>query len=215
MEKYKDQYRIPSARASWMDYAAPGNYFITICTAAHQCIFGYIISETAEMIVSPIGNIVQEEWRKSFEIRTELFCDAFILMPNHLHAIVRIESVETHGRASHTHTHTHTPTKTHTQTPQSKLSDESLSPDKTHSRASQQKSGIAHRPPKSISSFIAGFKSAATTRINNHRNLPQTPVWQSRFHDHIIRNAKEYDQIKQYIETNPQRWAADKFYVSP
>jgi putative transposase len=58
------------------------------------------------MKYSPIGQIVMEELEKSFAIRAELFCDAFVTMPNHLHAILRIENdpeiidIETHGRAS-------------------------------------------------------------------------------------------------------------------
>ncbi len=45
-----------------------------------------------EMILSELGIIVEQEWNKSFKIRAELFCDAFIIMPNHIHAILRIEN---------------------------------------------------------------------------------------------------------------------------
>ncbi|HOY15479.1 MAG TPA: hypothetical protein PLY70_20175, partial [Saprospiraceae bacterium] len=72
-------------------------------------------------------------------------------------------------------------------------------------------SGVAYRPPKSISSFIAGFKSVATKRANEYRNTPKQPVWQSRFHDHIIRNYTEYQQIYSYIESNIENWEKDKF----
>ena len=191
MEKFKNKYRIPSARAAWWNYANNGFYFITICTAGREYLFGYI--QNNEMVLSEIGNIVQQEWEKSFEIRTELFCDAFVIMPNHIHGIVQIDKnepdpVETHGRASLLQQ-------------QSKLQPQS------------KKHGIAYRPPKSISSFAAGFKSSATKRINEYRNTPQLPVWQSRFHDHIIRNQDEYNRIKQYIETNPANWEKDKFFI--
>jgi REP element-mobilizing transposase RayT len=39
-------------------------------------------------------------------------------------------------------------------------------------------------------------------------------VWQKSFHDHIIRNEKEYKQIVGYIESNPEKWCEDCFYVS-
>lgn len=188
MEKFKNAYRIPSARAPWWDYSWRGRYFITICTAQHACIFGNI--RNGQMQPSPVGEIVLREWEQSFQIRAELFCDAFVLMPNHLHAIVRIEYpdpttvvVETHGRAS-LRAPKHTPTNT----------------------------GIAHRSPRSISSFVAGFKSSATKRINEFRNTPKIPVWQSRFHDHIIRNEDEYHRIAHYIRTNPENWEKDKFF---
>lgn len=72
--------------------------------------------------------------------------------------------------------------------------------------------GVAYRSPKSISSFVAGFKSAATKYINEFRNAPKLPVGQSRFHDHIIRNNAEYQRINNYIETNPRNWENDKFF---
>ncbi len=37
-------------------------------------------------------------------------------------------------------------------------------------------------------------------------------IWQRSFHDHIIRNEKEYQMIWQYIENNPRKWAEDCFY---
>ncbi len=193
MEKFKNKYRIPSARAPWWNYANDGVYFITICTAGRDHLFGEIQNE--QMILSEIGKIVQQEWEKSFEIRDELFCDAVVIMPNHIHAILRIDNinvdvnVETHGRAS-------LPSTQNQSTP----------------NQPPKKNGIAIRPPKSISSFVAGFKSAATKRINDFRRTPKMGVWQTRFHDHIIRNENEYNKIKNYIETNPANWAHDKFF---
>ena len=187
MEKFKNTYRIPSARAPWWDYSWQGCYFITICTAHQECIFGEI--RNGQMQPSHIGEIVLREWEQSFQIRAELFCDAFVLMPNHLHAIVRIENsdpnVETHGRAS-------------LQTPKQMQPPTQM--------------GIAQRSPRSISSFVAGFKSSATKRINEFCNTPKMPVWQSRFNDHIIRNDDEYHRIANYIRTNPEKWEKDKFF---
>jgi len=41
--------------------------------------------------LTPEGQIVQEEWEKSFCLREELSCAAYVIMPNHIHAIVRIQ----------------------------------------------------------------------------------------------------------------------------
>ena len=60
-----------------------------------------------------------------------------------------------------------------------------------------------------ISSIIGGYKSAVTKHA--HR-LGIEFEWQSRFHDHIIRNDAEYQRINDYIENNPQKWNDDKFY---
>ncbi len=37
-------------------------------------------------------------------------------------------------------------------------------------------------------------------------------LWQRSYHDHIIRNEKDYLEIYRYIENNPARWAEDKYY---
>jgi putative transposase len=131
---------------------------------------------------------------KTFEVRQELNPDEFMIMPNHFHCIVRIvdsgnatnridQNVETHGRAS----------LPRTEKPISEPT----------------KNGVAFRPRKSISSLMAGFKSEVTKRINELRKTPGKPVWQSRFHDHIIRNDRELSAIRQYILYNPANWDSD------
>lgn len=36
-----------------------------------------------------------------------------------------------------------------------------------------------------------------------HRNSPNLLIWQRSFHDHVIRDGKDYNEIADYIETNP------------
>lgn len=36
--------------------------------------------------------------------------------------------------------------------------------------------------------------------------------WQRSYYDHIIRNEDEYRRIWQYIDTNPAKWAEDKYF---
>jgi REP element-mobilizing transposase RayT len=187
-QKFRGKYRIPSARLAGWDYASPGAYFITICTVGRAHLFGTV--RDGQMILSAPGEIVREEWKKSFAIRQELECDAFVIMPNHIHAIVRIVTVETDGRPS---LQCGRPSLRKTQTP----------PPKT---------GVAYRAPKSVSSFVAGFKSAATKRINEYRGTPGESVWQARFHDHIIRNQQEYERIAAYIAANPMNWDQDSYF---
>jgi hypothetical protein len=58
--------------------------------------------------------------------------------------------------------------------------------------------------------MIAGFKGAATTRINAHRGTPGAPVWQSRYHDRILRDEREWRIRRAYIDRNPERWGEDR-----
>jgi len=100
MSLYQDKYRIESSRLKNWDYASNGYYFITICTKNKECLFGKITN--GKMELSDVGEIVLREWHISFNIRKELSCDCFVIMPNHIHGIIIINnnSVETHGRAS-------------------------------------------------------------------------------------------------------------------
>ena len=49
--------------------------------------------------------------------------------------------------------------------------------------------------PPSLSSIVAGFKSAVTKNININRNAPGTPVWQRNYYEHIIRNETALNRI--------------------
>ena len=40
-----------------------------------------------------------------------------------------------------------------------------------------------------------------------------TPIWQKSFHDHIIRNQKDYEEHINYIYYNPVRWHLDELYA--
>jgi len=63
--------------------------------------------------------------------------------------------------------------------------------------------------PKSLGSFIAGYKSAVTKRINEIRGTPGNPVWQRNYYERVIRNERELDAIRRYIRDNPAHWAED------
>jgi REP element-mobilizing transposase RayT len=200
MTKFQNKYRIESHRKPNWDYASDGYYFITICCQNQKHYLGKI--ENHNMILSDYGKIVEEEWHKSFAMRTELFLDEFILMPNHLHAIIIIDTVQTHGSASQTDNE-----RTHDRASQTDN-------EKTHGRAYLQ----FIRKPKSISSFIAGFKSATTNKIDDFIDQKELPIkkfnqnnkfWQPNYHDHIIRDERAYINIKNYIINNPSKWDTD------
>lgn len=62
-----------------------------------------------------------------------------------------------------------------------------------------------------LASIIRGIKSSLTSfAIKN-----QIPFqWQSRYHDRIIRNQTEFDNIYRYIENNVINWKQDCFYIT-
>jgi putative transposase len=64
----------------------------------------------------------------------------------------------------------------------------------------------------SISKIIRWYKGKCTYEIRKKYN-PDFK-WQSRFYDHIIRNEKSYQKIKEYIRYNPNQWEDDRYYES-
>lgn len=208
--KYLNKYRVDSHRRKGWDYSRNGMYFITFVTQGRICNLGRINLQN-EMILFDFGKIVETEWIRSFEIRQELTCDEYIIMPNHLHAIIcihqlgdgnpsadgDIDTVQPHGRAALS-----SPSPMPSPSPSSRISKNCI------------------RMPKSISSFLAGFKSIVNSKIDDfideHRlDIPKynrkNHFFQPNYHDHIIRNDQEYQRIKNYIINNPIKWNEDKF----
>ncbi|WP_322746087.1 transposase [Nostoc sp. LEGE 06077] len=74
------------------------------------------------------------------------------------------------------------------------------------------KNAIPPMKPRSISSLIAGFKSATTKQININRNTPKAPVWQRNYYDRIIRHEAALEKIRQYVQTNPLSWNVDQLH---
>jgi len=65
---------------------------VTICSAGRVCLFGDISNN--ETVLNELGEIVEEEWRRSGVIRREVEMDVFVVMPNHLHGIVFLGPVD-------------------------------------------------------------------------------------------------------------------------
>ena len=86
-----------SIRLPGYDYTQPGYYFITICSAGRQCIFGEITVKEECLAVSPIGKLIIECWESIPFHFPNVALDAFVLMPNHLHGILQIEDRRDHG----------------------------------------------------------------------------------------------------------------------
>jgi putative transposase len=201
-ELYQNKYRKASMRLQGWDYSAPAFYFITIRTFNGISQFGKI--QDAVMILNDVGEIISRAWEDSFEIRKELVCDRYIIMPNHIHGLIsivygsvfaHIHPVETHGCAS--------PNRHDVET-HGCVSAHNRAKKETHSRASLR------RMPKSISSFVAGFKSTSTRMVNEYRNRHGERLWQAGYYDRIIRNENELFNVRNYIQCNPIAWDKDE-----
>ena len=217
MEKFNNKYRIPSARLLGYDYSASGAYFITICTKNRHHFFGKIID--GKMHLSKIGEIAHNEWLKTFDLRLDmnLQMGEFVVMPDHFHAVIIIggngynmgkdamHRVSDEGKdAMHRvsmQTDTDNPVMHH-------------NPDTGKGamhRASSQMTA-KHRvstfgpQSKNLASIMRGYKSAVTMQA---RVMDENFGWQTRFYDHIIRDATAFEIIQRYIARNPEKWEID------
>lgn len=179
METPPDRRHRRSVRLRQYDYSQAGVYFITLCTAGRQCLFGDIVD--GEMMLNKIGQLTASEWERSMEIRKEIELDAWIIMPNHMHAVFLIS----HSSSA----------------PAAATLQPSSAPD-----ASIRTMGSIK---KSLSSLMQGFKSATTAKINVIRQMPYVPVWQRGLWEHVVRSEAELKRIRDYIAANPQQWDAD------
>lgn len=140
------------------------------------------------MVLSPIGKIVYEEWFASSDIRKEICLDHedFIIMSNHIHGIIQIvgtENIGAHGMR------------------------ENIGAGQSPLHKNQHPCGPV---PKSLSSFIVGFKTAVTKRVHALNETISGSVWQRNFYEHIVRDEHEWARIRAYIETNLIHWAKDE-----
>jgi REP element-mobilizing transposase RayT len=185
-----------SVRLRGYDYSQPGEYFVTLCTEEMKALFGCVVNGRMEL--NAFGEIADQEWRQSSIIRHELELDDWVVMPNHVHGIVRIV-----GPAS-PHVVGAQGLAPPPPLPSSSVGAQGLVPLRPPTR-------VPARRPRSLASFVAGFKSAVTMRINELRGTPIVPVWQKNYHEHVVRNPHELEILRDYIRNNPLRWACDRY----
>lgn len=87
---YQRKYRIDSARLAEYDYGSNGMYFVTICTRNKYLYFGDIDPNAATLCPSDSGQVAIDCWLSIPHHFPFIELDAFQVMPNHVHGILRI-----------------------------------------------------------------------------------------------------------------------------
>jgi REP element-mobilizing transposase RayT len=223
MEKFKQKYTIKSTRLENYDYAQNGLYFVTICTKDREELFGEI--KDGKMVLNDVGKIVQDEWLKTPIIRPNVFLDAWVIMPNHLHIIVEIiNPVETPRWGVLETTHNDAPQLIGEILPIATMempiiakTSQIIEPERLLIDPKTPQRGVStgkcggYNPnwkPNSLGSIINQFKSVCTKRI--WKLNPITFAWQRNYYDHIIRNDESLNKIREYIIKNPEMWERDR-----
>lgn len=187
MNKFKNRYRIKSNRLEVWDYGNISFYYITICTKNRINYLSEI--KDNEIHLTKIGGIVKTNIEKIIVKFPKIEIDKYIIMPNHIHLIIFIKD---------------------------KLNNPStIKEGDTINRVStnQSESFKVSNPMKnnSISTIVRWLKAKSTYEIR-HKLDKNEFGWQRNYHDHIIRNEKELEEIRKYIEYNPHNWEEDDYY---
>jgi REP element-mobilizing transposase RayT len=75
------------------------------------------------------------------------------------------------------------------------------------------------RPPfRSVPAIMDWFKSVTTVEyIHGVKNLGwpgfDRYLWQPKYHDRVVRNDRELEQIRSYIVNNPANWQSDEHFT--
>lgn len=168
------------------------------------------------MELNQAGQIAQVHWQRLIRHFSHIRLDAFVVMPNHIHGIIEIVDVPEPSGTGATLL-TFTPGRGEALSEQRSAWDPNVSDDNASPLRSVEPS--TDRPfngPQSgsMGAIVGNYKSVSTRQINRSRRAPGTPVWQRNYHDRIIRNQQELDNIRAYIQTNPQNWASDRLRLA-
>lgn len=218
------KYRSETVRLKSWDYGWNGVYFVTICTHNRKCYFGDVIGfktggdidnvetqnlaslrsnfdegidakknthDNLEMKLSKIGEIAETCWINIPKHFPFVKLGEFVIMPNHVHGIIIIDKVDDGRRNTDINQAVET---------------QNLAALRPGKRKSLNKFGPQSR---NLASIIRGFKIGVT---KNARKIKPDFKWQPKYHDHIVRGRKDYNQISEYIRNNPSKWANDKYH---
>jgi REP element-mobilizing transposase RayT len=176
------------------DYSQEGLYFLTICINNGEQLLATIDDE-GNLLLNDAGRMI-EQWYFELENKFSVVtCHDYVVMPDHFHAIIEIAASDGSAERMHDKSIVH-----EGQTPRSAPTLD-----------------LNERKRSSLGTIIQWFKTMTTNeyiRGVNDMNWPafDKRLWQRNYYEHIIRNAKSYQEISDYILNNPANWPQDKFW---
>jgi len=205
-DKFKNRYRIASARLQKWNYGWNAPYFVTICAKDRTHDFGNIAD--GKMNLSAIGQLAYNIWMDIPHQFEYVRLGEFVVMPNHIHGIIIIEKLNdgdiggvngdgaVDGDAIN----------------RVSTFGSSFGSSLGSSVASKCAGGITRgKNPMlcdNLSRIIRWYKGRVS--FESHK-INFGFGWQSRFHEHIIRNHKSHNRISDYIIKNAELWDDDQF----
>ncbi len=147
----------------------------------------------SKMNVNEIGKMSDRIWHEIPEHFPNAAVDQFIIMPNHLHGIIKIieknqnkDAVKEMGLMTGRGLINQTPI--HNQFPDDWI--------------------MMKNPAMILGKIIRFFKAKSALEIRNKVNI--SFYWQRNYYEHIIYDTNELIRIRKYIQNNPVNWLNDE-----
>ncbi len=184
-----------SIRLRDYDYTQQGAYFVTICVEHRECLLGEITDGIVTL--SEIGDLVLACWNDIPNHFRHVELDEFMIMPNHVHGILVFTRDAYDTRKGEA------------------LADASVNRVASVNANASPLQNPNARPngtkPRSLNAVMQNFKSVSTRRVNQLQNNRGASFWQRDYYEHIVRNERELERIREYIVNNPRNWANDEY----
>jgi REP element-mobilizing transposase RayT len=199
------KHRRSSIRLKGFDYSRTGMYFVTICIEGRECLLGEIHND--RLVLKEAGLVMSWEWASLADRFHYVELDEFVIMPNHVHGIMAIVGDEHHRNKGD-----------HKDRPYSikenvgcTITNESNVPN-CRGESRIRPCGTSEN---SLGRIIQAFKSLTTRHYaRGVRNYGwqsfEVRLWQRNYHEHIVRNEQELENIRHYVVNNPLQWAHDR-----
>ena len=133
-----------------------------------------------------LGEILERTWSAQQKGSPSVSFDGFVVMPNHVHFIIWLNPVGAPLAGAR--------------------------PPLAGARGLSGRAGAS--PAPTLGQVVGAFKSVVATQWLkwSRRNAPHrlARVWQRNYYERIIRNDRELDRIRQYIQLNPLKWEFDR-----
>ncbi len=217
-----------SIRLKRYDYTQRGAYFVTICTHQRNCLFGEIVD--GEIKLNTNGEIARGSWLSIPRHFKNVELDEFVIMPNHLHGIIIIDSSEVVGEALANQDFSQLFSEVVGEALANQDFSQSFSEVAGEALANQdfsQQQNLSSQcfaptvytgetvkingtKPQSLAAITQNYKSVSTRQINRMNKAKGNVIWQRNYYEHIIRNEEALNNILEYIVNNSINWVKDQ-----
>ena len=205
-----------STHLKYFDYSSKGAYFVTICTQERRQLLSEVFlpssqiypktkcqpvgeglappvpfpafipdDAVAEIRLKSCGQIVKEQLLLLENRYPTISISDYVIMPDHIHAIIFLKNDAIDGNNL------------------SNAGGASPSPTSSNIESNLPNAGGAS-PSPTLNDIICSFKSLTARACKQKYGIEK--LFQRSYAEHIIRDYKDYETRKAYIQQNPIRW---------